>query len=382
MDFDFSDEQRMLQDSVDRLMADNYGFQERVKILKSPEGFSRSVWAKYAELGILGLPFAEADGGLGGSSVETMLVMESLGKKLAMEPYLATVVLAGGALRHAGSDAQRADLVPQITDGSLIMALAHSERQARYNLASVKTTARKDGDGYVLNGEKTLVLGGDAADKLVVSARVSGGESDEAGVGLFLVDAKAAGVARRGYPLQDGRRAAEITLENVKVAAGDVLTADKGVAVVTRVIDEAIAAICAEGVGAMETLTNLTVEYLKTRKQFGVAIGHFQVLQHRAVDMLIATDEARSMAMFASMMAQEPNAAERRPSISAAKVQLCKSARTVGQEGTQLHGGIGMTMEYEGGHYFKRLTVLSMLFGDHDHHLRVVAKSGGLEKAA
>ena len=381
MDFDFSEEQRMLQDSVDRLLADRYSFQERLKHLKSAEGWSRDVWAQYADLGILGLPFAEEDGGLGGGSVETMLVMESLGKKLALEPYLATVVLAGGALRHAGSAKQRAALAPQIADGSLLMALAHSEPQARYNLASVRTTARKDGDGYVLNGEKTLVLNGDSADKLIVSARVSGGENDTAGVGLFLVDAKAAGVTRRGYPLQDGRRAAEITLENVKVAAGDVLTADKGHETIARVIDEAIAAICAEGVGAMESLTNLTVEYLKTRKQFGVAIGNFQVLQHRAVDMLIATDEARSMAMYASMMSGESNAAERATAVSAAKVQLCKSARTVGQEGTQLHGGIGMTMEYEGGHYFKRLTLLGVLFGDHDHHLRVVARAGGLEAA-
>lgn len=381
MDFDFSEEQRMLQDSVDRLLADRYSFQERLKHLKSAEGWSRDIWAQYADLGILGLPFAEEDGGLGGGSVETMLVMESLGKKLALEPYLATVVLAGGALRHAGSAEQRATLAPQIADGSLLMALAHSEPQARYNLASVRTTARKDGDGYVLNGEKTLALSGDCADKLIVSARVSGGENDTAGVGLFLVDAKAAGVSRRGYPLQDGRRAAEITLENVKVAAGDVLTADKAHETIARVIDEAIAAICAEGVGAMEALTNLTVEYLKTRKQFGVAIGNFQVLQHRAVDMLIATDEARSMAMYASMMSGEANAAERATAVSAAKVQLCKSARTVGQEGTQLHGGIGMTMEYEGGHYFKRLTLLGVLFGDHDHHLRVVARAGGLEAA-
>lgn len=382
MDFDFSDEQRMLQDSVDRLLADRYGFQDRVKYLKAAEGFSRDVWAKYAELGILGLPFAEEDGGLGGGPVETMLVMESLGKKLALEPYLATVVMAGGALRYAGSAAQRAALAPQIAEGALIMSLAHSEAQARYNLASVKTTAKKEGDGYVLNGEKTLVLNGDTADKLIVSARVSGAVGDRAGVGLFLVDARAPGVSRRGYPLQDGRRAAEVTLENVKVAAGDVMTTDGGSDVVARVTDEAIAAICAEGAGAMETLTNLTVEYLKTRKQFGVPIGHFQVLQHRAVDMLIATDEARSMAMFATAMASEPDAAERTKAMSAAKAQLCKSARTVGQEGTQLHGGIGMTMEYEGGHFFKRLTLLGILFGDYDHHLRVVARSGGLDSAA
>jgi pimeloyl-CoA dehydrogenase small subunit len=383
MDFELSEEQSLLKDSLDRLLADRYDFRARAGYAKTTEGWSRDLWARYAELGILGLPFAEADGGFGGGAVETMIVMEALGRRLALEPYFATVVLGGGLLRHAGSAVQRANLVPQIADGSLTLAFAHAERQARYDLADVVTSATKKGDGFVLAGEKSLVLNGDTADRLIVSARVSGSPRDRDGIGLFLVEPGAAGVSRRGYATQDGLRAAEVSLDGVKVAAADVLGLP-GAAwpVIARVADEAIAALCAEAVGAMTTLHQLTVDYLKTRKQFGVTIGSFQVLQHRAVDMLISLEQARSMAMFATMTSTLEDAAERSRAVSAAKVQIGRSGRHVGQEATQLHGGIGMTMEYEGSHYFKRLIMINTLFGDADHHLRLLARHGGLEAAA
>lgn len=379
MDFDLTDEQRLLKDSVERLVADRYDFEQRNAIRKQPEGFSREVWAQYAELGILGLPFAEDDGGFGGGPVDTMIVMEALGRSLALEPYVATVILAGGVLRRAGSAAQRQEWVPKIAAGETLFALAHGERQARYNLADVATTAKADGDGFVLNGTKTTVLHGDAADVLIVSARVSGGQRDEDGVSLFLVPADTAGVSRRGYPTQDAQRAADVTLDNVRVGADALIgEAGKGLAVVRRVVDEAIAALCAESIGAMEASLNLTTEYLKTRTQFGRTIGTFQSLQHQAVDMFVAMEQARSMAMFATMMAQDDDATERARAISAAKVQVGRSGKIVGQKAIQLHGGVGMTMEYKVGHYFKRLTVIDLMFGDADHHLAILAGMGGL----
>jgi len=379
MDFDLSEEQALLKQSVDRLVADHYGFERRKSYAASPEGWSREMWRRYAELGLLGLPFAERDGGFGGGPVETMIVMEAMGRALALEPYLASVVLAGGVLRLAGSDAQRSAIVPPLVAGETILAFAHAERQARYDLADVATRARRDGTDFVLEGEKSLVLHGDSADRLVVSARLAGERRDPAGIALFLVDAKAKGVSRRPYPTQDGLRAAEISLASVAVGA-DSMLGEPGAALplIERVVDEAIAALAAEAVGAMTALTDMTVEYLKTRRQFGVAIGSFQALQHRAADMLIALEQARSMTLFATMMATEPDAAERRRAISAAKVQLGRSARFVAQQATQLHGGIGMTMEYQAGHYMKRLTMIDLTFGDADHHLRTLARAGGL----
>jgi pimeloyl-CoA dehydrogenase small subunit len=383
MDFELSEEQRLLKQSVERLLADRYGFEQRTAYMKEPGGFSRALWKQYAELGLLALPFAEEDGGIGGGSVEIMIVMEALGRALVLEPFLATVVLAGGVLRHAGSKAQRAALVPKIADGSLMLALAHSERQSRYDLADVTTAAKRDGTGYVLDGAKGLVLHGDSADQFVVSARVAGKQRERDGIGLFLVDAKAKGVSVRGYQTIDGLHAAEVTLSGVKVGAeGVVGEPGKAFPVIERVVDEAMAALCAEAVGAMMVMHEATVDYLKTRKQFGVPIGNFQVLQHAAVDMLMAAEQARSMALLATMMVEETNAVERHKSIAAAKVQIGRSGRFVGKTATQLHGGIGMTMEYKVGHYFKRVTAIDVLFGDADHHLAAIAKMGGLLAAA
>ena len=379
MDFDLNDEQRMMKESLDRTLADRYGFKQRETYAKTSEGFSRELWATYAELGLLALPFSEDDGGFGGGPQETMIVMESLGTKLALEPYIASIVLAGGLLRHAGSPEQKERYIGALADGSKTASFAHSELGSRYTLSDVSTTATKDGDGWVLNGSKGLVLQGDSADTIIVSARVSGGRADRDGLGLFIISGEAPGVVRHGYETQDGQHAAEITLTNVKVGAGDVLgEPGKAYPVISRVVDEATAAVCAEAVGAMDALTKLTVDYLKTRKQFGVTIGSFQVLQHRAADMLIATEQAKSMTMYATMMAGSDDAAEREKAVSAAKIQVAKSGRTVGQEATQLHGGIGMTMEYEGGHYFKRLTMIASMFGDADYHLRRLAATDGL----
>ena len=381
MDFDLNDEQRQLKESVDRLLSDSYGdLNQRLGYMKQPKGYSAKLWQQYAELGLLGIPFAEEHGGLGQGLTETMIVAEAFGRALAIEPYFATVVLCGGALRHAGNAALLAELVPPIVQGTLTLALAHQERQARYDLADTATTARADGrGGYTLEGEKCVVLAGASADKLIVSARSSGGRRDRAGVGLFLIDAGASGVTRRDYPTQDGFRAADIGFSAVRVGPEGVLAGpEQGLQVLARVVDEAIAALAAESVGAMAALHELTVDYLKTRKQFGVPIGSFQVLQHKAVDMFTALEQARSMAYYATMMAAEPDAGERHKAIAAAKVQIGRSARFIGETAIQLHGGIGMTMEYKAGHYFKRLTMIDMAFGDADHHLRELAKAGGL----
>jgi pimeloyl-CoA dehydrogenase small subunit len=378
MNFDLTEEQQLLKDSVTRLLADRYSFEDRKTFQKSPEGWSRDLWRQYAEIGLLGVAFSEADGGFGGGPVETMLIMEAFGGALALEPYLATVVLAGGLIRRAANDEQRAALIPAIVSGELLLAFAHTERQSGHDLFDVGASARKDGPAFVLNGEKGLVLHGDCADKLIVSARIAGERRDKTGIGLFIVDAHADGVARRGYRTQDGLRAAEVALANVRVEQKDVLADGDAYPLIERVVDDAIAALSAESVGAMSAALEMTVEYLKTRKQFGVAIGSFQALQHRASDMVVALEQARSMMMLATMMAGEANANERRKAISAAKVQVGRSARFVGQQSVQLHGGIGMTMEYKLGHLFKRLTMIDILFGDADYHLEQLSRSDGL----
>jgi pimeloyl-CoA dehydrogenase small subunit len=379
MDFELSEEQQLLKQTCERYFADHYQFESRQRYAHEPRGWSLIAWKHYADLGLLGVQFAEEHGGFGGGPVETMIVMEQIGRVLLLEPYLATVVLGGGFIQRGGSDAQRAELLPRIAVGELSLSFAHAERQARYDLADVATTARRDGAAYVLDGAKTLVLHGDTAEKFVVSARVSGAQTDRDGLALFLIDATAPGVSVRGYPAVDGLRAAEVTLSKVRVDAGAVL-GEPGTAfpLIERVADQAIAALCAEAVGAMAAMHETTVEYMKTRKQFGVTIGSFQVLQHRAADMLIAVEQARSMAMLATMMAAEDDARERRQAISAAKVQIGRSGRFVGQQAIQIHGGIGMTMETKVGHYFKRVSVIDTEFGDADYHLNLVAAGGGL----
>jgi len=377
MDFDLSDEQRMLKDSVDRLVEDLYGdFERRQGYRAAPEGWSRAIWAQLAGLGLLGLPFAEADGGLGGGPIELMTVMEAFGRGLVVEPYLATVVFGGAVLRQDARAERRTALVERIAEGDLTLAVAATEPRSRYDLADVASTAKRHGDRWVVQGEKHLVLHGDSAGLLVVPARTSGRARDRHGITLFAVDPAAPGLLRRGYATQDGLRAADLLMRGVELCDADVLgPVGGGWDILEDAADAATAAVCSEAVGAMEALQKLTVDYLKTRKQFGVAIGSFQAIQHRAAEMMIAVEQARSMALYATMMMRhDEDRAERRNAIAAAKLQINRSARFVGQEAVQLHGGVGMTMEYRAGHYFKRLSMIELQFGDSNHHLsRLVA---------
>ncbi|HEY6521772.1 MAG TPA: acyl-CoA dehydrogenase [Roseiarcus sp.] len=380
MDFELNPEQELLRDNVARLMKDRYGFEARKTYQASPHGWSEALWRDYAEMGLLGAPFAEADGGYGGGAVETMIVMEQFGKALALEPYLQTVVLCGALLKHGASDTQRAELIAAIAAGELRLSFAHMEKQSGFDLNDVALSAVKDAArGFLLNGEKTLVGQGDRADKLIVSARVSGDRRDRDGIALFLVDANAPGVSRRGYPTQDGQRAAEIGFADVRVAVNDLLGGtDSALPVIERAIDEAIAALAAEAVGAMSEALTMTVDYLKTRKQFGVAIGSFQALQHRAADMTVALEQARSMMYLAAMIADEDDAEERAKTMSAVKAQIGRSAKFIGQQAVQMHGGIAMTYEYKAGHLFKRLTMIDTAYGDADVHVRRLADRSSL----
>nr|RAW04024.1 pimeloyl-CoA dehydrogenase small subunit [Aerococcus urinae] len=370
MDFSFTEEQTLLRNSVQSLLADKYDFDTRRKIVKSADGWSPEIWAQFAEMGLLAAPFSEEQGGFGGGAIETMIVMEEMGRNLVVEPYLETVVLAGGFLREGANADQQAAHIPGIVDGSTVWTFAYAEPQGRYNLADLVTTAKKDGAGYVINGYKAVVLGAPWAQKLVVTARTSGGQRDRDGVSVFIVDKSAPGVSTRDYPTVDGRRASEITFENVKVGADALIGAEgKGLPLVEKVTDQAIAALSAEAVGCMGELNKATVEYCKTRKQFGVPIGKFQVLQHRMVDMFMAYEQSVSMTYMVNLKLGE-NDAERVKAAAGAKVQIGKAGRFVGQQSVQLHGGMGMTDELNVGHYFKRLTMIDTQFGNVDHQLK------------
>jgi pimeloyl-CoA dehydrogenase small subunit len=382
MDFDLSEEQSLVADNVARLMKDKYGFEQRAGYKKSPLGFSEELWAQYAEMGLLGAAFSEEDGGFGGGAVERMLIAEPFGRALALEPYLASVVLAGGAVRHAGGAEQRQALLGGVVSGETRLALAHTERAAGWNAFDVTTRAVKDGSGYRISGEKGLVIHGDSAHKFVVLARTAGDQRERAGLGLFVVDASAEGVSRRGYETQDGQRAAEVSFANVHVAPENVLGNAEGAAsALDATLDEATATLCAEAVGAMSEAIEITTEYLKTRKQFGVAIGSFQALQHRASDMVVALEQARSMMYYAAMMADSSDAAARGQAISAAKAQIGRSAKFIGQQATQLHGGIAMTYEYKLGHLFKRMTMIDMSYGDADWRIKKLGEGASLFSA-
>jgi pimeloyl-CoA dehydrogenase small subunit len=382
MDFDLSEEQGLLRDQLARLLKDRYGFEQRKALLASPDGYSAEIWQAFAEMGLMALPFAEADGGLGGGPVETMIVMEALGGALALEPYLPTVVLGGGFLRMGGSAEHKAELIPQVAAGELRLAFAQVERNSRHDLHHVETTARRSGTGWTLDGRKFAVVGAPAADRLIVTARTAGDVRDTSGIGVFIVDAKARGVSVRAHANQDGQRAGEVTLEGVEVGPDAVLgdPAD-GLPLVGRVVRSAIAALSAEAVGVMSAMHALTVDYLKVRKQFGVPIGSFQVLQHKAVDMFVAIEQARSIALYATMGDDDDSDAEQWRAAHAAKAEIGRTGRIVGENAIQLHGGIGMTMEHAVGHYFKRMAMIDLTFGDSDHHLSALARRGGLTAA-
>ena len=370
MDFSLTPEQGMLQDSLRKFLANEYGFESRRARAGSAEGFSRETWAQLAELGLLGIAIPEDDGGLGGDAFDSMLVMEQLGRALVVEPYLSTVVLGGATIAAAGNAEQKSAWLPAIAGGEKLFAFAHGEPRSRYALAHVECTAKADGAGWKLDGQKAVVRDAPSADMLLVSARTAGGATDEKGISLFLVDAKAKGVAIRGYATQDGGRAGEVTLTGVQVAK-DALIGNVGEAypVIERAVDRGIAALCAEALGVIDALNEATLEYLKTRQQFGQPIGRFQALQHRMVDMTIRAVEARSMAIVAAAGANEADATERRRKVSAAKAHVGQCARYVGQQAVQLHGGIGVTDELIVSHWFKRLAMINATFGDAEHHL-------------
>jgi alkylation response protein AidB-like acyl-CoA dehydrogenase len=337
-----------------------------------------------AELGWLGVSLPEDFGGIGGGPVDTMVIMEGIGTGLVVEPFLSSVVLGGNFLLEAGSDAQKSELLPQLAGGELMLAFAFAERQSRFDLADVELKAEKSGSGYTLNGHKGVVLQAASADKIIVTARTSGGSREEKGITLFLVDNNAKGLSRRDYPTVDGLRASELTFDNVSVGADAVLgEVDNAMPVVDMVVGKGIAALTAEAVGCMKVLHETTNEYLKTRKQFGAPLSKFQVLQHRMVDMFMEYEQARSMCYMVTLKCEDPDPVERAKAVSAAKVQIGKSGRFVGQQSVQLHGGMGMTDELNVGHYFKRLTMIDTMFGNKDYHLRRFAQlSGSGSKAA
>ena len=374
MDFEPSDDQRLLVESVTRMLSDTYGFAQRKSYMALPEGYSPAVWSQFAEQGLLGLPFAEEYGGFGGGAQEVMLVMQAFGRVLVLEPFFPTVVLAGAALNFAGGAEQKAALLPAIAEGRLKMAFAHGERQARYDLTDVVTTAKRSGSGWMLDGSKTVVSHGEAADKIIVSARTGGERYDADGITLFLVDTGASGVARRGYVSRDDTRAADVSLSNVSVADANVLGAvGKGLPIIQRVVEAGIAATAGETVGAMEAMNEMTLEYSKTRVQFGNPIGSYQVVQHRLADMFMAQEQGRSMAMLATMSIDNPDEAARARDIALAKVGIGQAGRYVSQSAVQMHGGIGMTEEYAVGHYFRRCMVIERLFGDPAYYLNKLA---------
>ena len=369
MDFDYTEEQRLLQESIGRFLDRNYAFETRREIIESRIGYSPTAWEGLAGLGLLGVNIPQEYDGFGGGGVETMIVMEALGRALGVEPWLATAVMAARCVATAGTEDQKSYLLPRILDGSMRLACAFGEPGSRHDPAQVETTARLDGGFWVLNGAKSVVVHGAVADLLIVSARTAGGTTDREGVSLFFVNPSEDGVMGREYPTYDGMRAAEISLDDVHVSSDSLIgVADKGLPLVELTIDRAVAALCAEAVGIMDALYRLTLEYLKTRQQFGVPIGRFQALQHRMVDMFMHCEQARSMALLAAVKVDDPDPVERRRAVSAAKELIGRKGREVAQEAIQLHGGIGMTDELIVGHYVKRLTAIGMQYGDADHH--------------
>jgi alkylation response protein AidB-like acyl-CoA dehydrogenase len=370
MDFDYTEEQQLLKDSVEKFLAKSYSFEQRRAIIESREGMSPVAWEGFATMGLLGVPVPEEFGGFGGGGVDTMIVMEAFGRALVVEPYLSTVVLAGSTISLGGSQSQRQILLPRIVDGSMKFAFGHTEPGTRFELNRVETTARQAGGMWVINGRKSVVVHGAVADLLIITARTSGFPDSPQGITLFFVNPAEQGVAGREYPTYDGMRAAEVTFEDVTISPESLIgVLDNGYPLLEAVIDRGIAAVCAEAVGCMAALNAATLEYLKTRQQFGVPIGRFQALQHRMVDMLMHCEQAKSMALLAAVKVDSADGAERRRCLSAAKEFIGRAGRFVSQQAIQLHGGMGVTNELNVGHYVKRLTAIDTTFGDADLHL-------------
>ena len=375
MDFTLSEEQQMLQDTVVRLVRDSYSFEQREQFYRSAPGFSSELWQQFGELGLCSVPIAEADGGFGGSGVDNLLIMTELGRNLCLEPFLHSQIHAAGLLQHLGNADQRARWLPRVAAGELQLAVALEERQSHYHVHDVQSHAVAVDGGWKLSGHKVAVIGGHSAGLILLSARTAGGPLDEQGIGVFLLDPASAGVSRRDYPCIDGPRACDLRLDEVFVAA-DQLLGEPGNALPALRYQQgrAIAAQCAEALGGMQEAFRLTLDYLKTRQQFGAPIGKFQALQHRMADMRGELELATSMAILAACVADQADSEERSRRLAAAKFVVVRAARFIAEQAIQLHGGIGMTWEYSLAHHAKRLVMLSHQLGDDDHHLQAYAE--------
>ena len=369
MNFELSEEQKMIQQNVERFVQDNYDLPKRVELSSQDPGYSKDYWNSMAELGWLGLPFNEEDGGFGGNQIDTLVIMEQFGKGLVLEPFLANVVLGGGAIQIGGSEELKNEMLSSLIEGSKQLTLAYAEQQSRFDLEDVATSARQEGDNYIINGQKSMVLNAESSDHIVVVTRTNGGQVDEEGITLFLVDSDSKGLERNNFPTVDGLRASEITFDNVEVNSermiGDL---NKGFIILRTITNNAILALCAEAVGAMEVLYKDTVEYTQQREQFDHPLSDFQVLQHRMVDMFMEYEQCKSLLFRATMETiQDPDMAQR--TIHALKHLIGKSGIFVGENAVQLHGGMGVTEELRVGHFFKRLLVIDSQFGNADFHL-------------
>jgi alkylation response protein AidB-like acyl-CoA dehydrogenase len=376
VNFDYNEEQQLLAASIRRFVDKDYGFDTRKNIVASPEGYSRPIWSKLAELGVLGLPLPSEFGGFGGGAVDLSSAMEAFGEALVVEPFLATVVLGAQLIARGGTPAQKARFLPAVAGGELLLAFAYTERGARYDLAHVATRSRRTADGYVLEGEKCMVLHAPCAQRLVVSARIDGEVAQPQGISLFLVDATAPGVTLQRYRTIDAMPAADVSFHGVTVAADALIGIEnEALPLIEEVVDHATALVCAEAVGAIKYANDATLEYLKSRRQFGVPIGSFQALQHRMVDIVVTHEQAKSMASLACATVDgEPDPARRKRMVSAAKARIAEACRQVSQESVQLHGGMGMSDEMKVSHTFRRLTMIAQQFGDADHHLERFAR--------
>ena len=370
MDFSLSEEQQLLKDSITQFVDKDYLFDVRQKNIKSELGYSSDFWKTFADLGWLGMPFSEADGGYDGGPIDLMVIMESLGRGLVVEPYIPNVVLAGGLISRLGNEEQKTNFLPKIISGEIQMSLAFAEPQSRFNLSDVITTAKKDGENYILDGYKAVVMNGPSSDTLIVVARTSGTQLEEKGLSLFLVDPSAKGVSLRNYSNVDGSKASEVTLEGVEVSTSSLLGDEGNIySVLEEVIDLATLAISAEAVGIMEKMNEITLEYTKTREQFGETLSSFQALQHRMVDTFMAYEQTKSLLLMCAAKLTD-KADDAMKAVSALKYQVGIAAKQVGEESVQLHGGMGVTDETNIGHFFKRLTTIRAIFGNTDYHLK------------
>jgi len=370
VNFELSEEQKMIQQSVERFVQDNYDLPTRVKLSSEGSGFSPEFWGSMAELGWLGLPFEEDEGGFGGNQIDVIVIMEQFGRGLVLEPYLANVVMAGGAIKRGGSKELKQEFLSGLIEGSKHLAFAYSEEQSRFDLEDVATTAKKEGDKFLLNGQKSMVLNAESADAIVVVARTGGAQVDQSGISLFLVDTNSKGLERENFPTVDGLRASEISLKNVEVGSNKLIgILDEGFGILQAVTNDAILALCAEAVGAMEILYKDTVEYTQQREQFDHPLSDFQALQHRMVDMFMEYEQSKSMLLRATLeTVQDPISSQK--TIHGLKYLIGKSGIFVGENAVQLHGGMGVTEELRVGHYFKRLVVIDSILGNADFHLQ------------